>query len=94
VAAGDAALQLVRGALGDQPAVVEERDPVGQLVRFLEVLGGQEDRDPAGHEVADELPHGAAAAGSRPVVGSSRKMIRGSPTRPMARSSFRRMPPE
>ena len=32
--------------------------------------------------------------GSRPVVGSSRKMIRGSPTRVMARSSRRRMPPE
>jgi len=33
VAAGDAALELVRGALGDQPAVVEQRDPVGELVR-------------------------------------------------------------
>jgi hypothetical protein len=32
--------------------------------------------------------------GSRPVVGSSRKTIRGSPIRPMARSSRRRMPPE
>ena len=32
--------------------------------------------------------------GSRPVVGSSRKMIRGRPTRVIARSSRRRMPPE
>ena len=32
--------------------------------------------------------------GSRPVVGSSRKMIRGSPTSVIARSSRRRMPPE
>ena len=32
--------------------------------------------------------------GSRPVVGSSRKMISGSPMRVMARSSRRRMPPE
>ena len=32
--------------------------------------------------------------GSRPVVGSSRKMMRGSPTRVIARSSRRRMPPE
>jgi hypothetical protein len=63
VAAGDAALELVRGALGDQPAVVEQRDPVGELVGLLQVLGGQEDRDPAGHQVADDLPHGAAAAG-------------------------------
>src|SRR5689334_12431175 len=33
-------------------------------------------------------------SGSRPVVGSSRKMIRGSPMRLMAMSSRRRMPPE
>ncbi|WP_449290104.1 hypothetical protein [Nonomuraea zeae] len=32
--------------------------------------------------------------GSSPVVGSSRKMICGSPTSVMARSSLRRMPPE
>ncbi len=34
------------------------------------------------------------ASGSSPVVGSSRKMICGFPTRLMARSSLRRMPPE
>jgi hypothetical protein len=62
VAAGDAALELVRGALGDQPAVVEQRDPVGELVGLLEVLRGEEDGGPAGHQLADELPHGAAAA--------------------------------
>ena len=32
--------------------------------------------------------------GSRPVVGSSRKSTRGRPTRPIARSRRRRMPPE
>ena len=32
--------------------------------------------------------------GSKPVVGSSRKITRGSPTRVMARSSRRRIPPE
>ncbi len=32
--------------------------------------------------------------GSKPVVGSSRKMIRGSPTRVMAMSRRRFMPPE
>ena len=32
--------------------------------------------------------------GSNPVVGSSRKMIRGLPTSVIARSSFRRIPPE
>jgi hypothetical protein len=32
--------------------------------------------------------------GSSPVVGSSRKINAGSPTRVIARSSLRRMPPE
>jgi hypothetical protein len=63
VAAGDAALELVRGALGDQAAAVEQGDTVGELVGLLQVLGGQEDGDPAGHQLADELPHAAAAAG-------------------------------
>jgi hypothetical protein len=57
VAARDAALELVRGALGDHPAVVQQGDPVGQLVGLLQVLGGEEDRDPAGDQVADDLPH-------------------------------------
>ena len=37
---------------------------------------------------------GAARTGSKPVVGSSRKIRSGSPTRPSARSSRRRWPPE
>ena len=43
-------------------AVVEHRDPVGELVGLLEVLRGQEDRDAVGDEVADDLPHRVAAA--------------------------------
>ena len=66
MAAGDLALQLARGALGDQAAVVEYRDPVGELVGFLEVLGGEEHGDAAGHQAADDLPHGAAAARVKP----------------------------
>ena len=54
------------GALGDHPAVVEHRDPVGQLVGLLQVLGGQEDGDAAGHQVPDDLPHVAAAARVQP----------------------------
>ena len=60
--AGDEPLELVGGALGDQPAVVEDRDPVGELVGLVQVLRREEDRDAAGDEVADDLPHGAAAA--------------------------------
>src|ERR1700743_1356317 len=37
VAARDLALELVRGALGHQAAPVQHRDPVGQLVGFLQV---------------------------------------------------------
>src|SRR5262249_43793736 len=45
VPAGDHALELVGRALGDQRAVVKQRDPVGELVGLLQVLGGEEDRD-------------------------------------------------
>ena len=62
VPAGDAALELVGGALGHDPAVVEQRDPVGELVRLLQLLGGEQDGDAAGGQVADDLPHGPPAA--------------------------------
>jgi hypothetical protein len=45
------------------PAVVEHGDPVGELVGLLQVLGGEEDRDAAGDEIADDRPHRVAAAG-------------------------------
>ena len=41
--AADPALQLLGGALGDHLAVIEDDDRVGQLVGFVEVLGGQQD---------------------------------------------------
>ena len=63
VTSRDPAFELVGGALGDQATVVEDGDAVGKLVGLLEVLGGEEDGDPCGDEVADDLPHGAAAAG-------------------------------
>ena len=62
VAARDEPLELLRGAFDDQPAVVEQRDPVGEVVGLLQVLRGEEDGDAAGHEVTDDLPHAAAAA--------------------------------
>ena len=66
VPAGDAALELVGGALGHDPAVVKQRDPVGELVGLLQLLGGEEDGDAAGGEVADDLPHGLPAARVKP----------------------------
>ena len=62
VTAGDEALEFGRRPFGDEFALVEHRDPVGELVRLLQVLRGQEDRHAAGDEVADDLPHGVAAA--------------------------------
>jgi hypothetical protein len=52
VAAGDAPFQLVGGALGDDAAVVEDGDPIGELVGLVEVLGGEEDRDAGRGELA------------------------------------------
>ena len=62
MAAGDPALQLGRSSFGDDPPLVEHRDPVGQLVRLVEVLGGEQDGDSVRGELADDLPHGEAAA--------------------------------
>ena len=42
------------------------RDPVGELVGLLEVLGGEEDGHAAGHELADDRPHRAPAARVQP----------------------------
>ena len=54
----DAALELGRRALGDQPAAVDDADPVGQFVRLFQVLGGEEDgHAELGVEPADLLPH-------------------------------------
>ena len=40
----DGRLELVGGALGDLDAVVDDRDPVGELVGLVEVLRGQQHR--------------------------------------------------
>ncbi len=57
MAAGNQALELAGGALGNQAALVEHRDPVGQLIGFLEILGGKEDGHAVGHQIADDGPH-------------------------------------
>ena len=57
----DAPLQLVGRAEGEDPAVVDDRDPVAQLVGLGHVVGRQEDR-PAGDRGLpgeDELANGA-----------------------------------
>ena len=64
-------------------ALAAEKDP--RATRMVELM--RESRRTASHT-------SRRACGSRPVVGSSRKTSGGSPTRLMAMSSRRRMPPE
>ncbi len=59
----DLGLQFFGGAFGDEPAVVDDGDAVGELVGLLEVLGGEEDGGAAAHEVSDDLPEVEATAG-------------------------------
>ena len=92
--ARDAPLELAPGSLGDDPAAVKDRDPVGKLVGLVQILGGQEDRDAAGDQVADAVPHRAAAARIQAGRGLVEEDHLGEPTSVIARSSRRRMPPE
>jgi DNA-binding SARP family transcriptional activator len=62
VAAGDLALEGVGSALCNQVALVEHRDPVGELIGFFEILGSEENGHAVGHQLADDVPHGATAA--------------------------------
>ena len=60
--AADLGLQLGRRALGDDLAVVDDPDPVGERVGLLQVLGGEEDGHPVlGGEPRDLVPERGAA---------------------------------
>jgi hypothetical protein len=50
-------LELIGGAFGDDLAFVDDRDPVGELVSLVEVLGREQHRRPMGDERPDDLPH-------------------------------------
>jgi len=50
VPAGDAALELLGAALGHDPAVIEDRDPGGEVIRLV-----QEARKGQGFEVSDRI---------------------------------------
>src|SRR5207244_473065 len=52
----------VGGPLGHQPPPIEHRDAVGEVVRLIQVLRGEQDCDATGREVADNLPHGVTTA--------------------------------
>ena len=48
--------ELARRLVGDHPAVIDDRDPVAQLLGFLEIVGRQDDGDALGVEPADIVP--------------------------------------
>ena len=64
-------LQLLRRALGDDLAVVDDRQAIAQLVGLLEVLRGEEHGRAAGvdpaHLVPDRQPRGGVQTGRRLV---------------------------
>ena len=63
--AADALLELVGGALGDQGAVVDHRDPVGEAVGLVEVLGGQQHGRALGDPRLDHLPEARSGCAGR-----------------------------
>ena len=67
--AAEPRLELRRRALGDHPPDVHHGDPVGQLVRLVEVLGREQHRRAQRHHAADGLPHVRPAARVEPGGG-------------------------
>ena len=60
--AADGGLQLVGGALGDDAAVVDDRDGVGEAVGLFQVLRREEHRRAAADEGLDDVPQGESTA--------------------------------
>jgi hypothetical protein len=56
------ALELGRGPAGEGSAVVDDHDVVGEVVGFVEVLGGQYYVGSVGNEFADGFPQVDSAA--------------------------------
>ena len=79
VRAADLGLERGRRALGDDLAVVDDPDPVGELVGLLEVLGGEEDGRALVVERFDLLPDRLAAdrveAGGRLVEEEDARLV-------------------
>ena len=58
----DGRLELGRRPLGDDLAAVDDRDPLGEHVRLVEVLGGEQQGGAVGDQLADDVPHQRAGA--------------------------------
>ena len=59
-------LELLRRPFGDYLAVVDDHDAVGQSVGLVEVLRGQQDRDPPTGKGLDDVPRPLAARRIQP----------------------------
>ena len=64
--AAELRLELVGGAVGDDPALVDHGDAVGQLVRLLQILRGEQNGRAAADQRAHRLPHLGTAARVEP----------------------------
>jgi hypothetical protein len=89
------ALELVRRALDNDAAVVDDRESVGEVIGLVEVVGREEDGELFdGGQTGDLVPElRAGPPGRGPSSGSSRKRTVGRATRPTATSSLRSIPP-
>jgi len=67
--ATDLRLELIRGAAGDDLAVVDDGDGVGQLVRLFQVLGCQQQCRALTNQCPDDLPHAQSTAWIKPRRG-------------------------
>ena len=61
--------ELVGRPLGDDPATGDDRHPVGELLRLLHVVGGEEDRLAQLTQAGDHPPRLAARGGVEPCCG-------------------------
>ena len=74
----DRSLELAGSALGDDPSRVDDADPVGKLVGFLQVLRGENKVRPNSRlSRRTSSQTRSRLGGSSPVVGSSRKSTDG-----------------
>ena len=87
--------QLGRRAERDEPAAIDDRDPVGDLLDIAQVVARQQDRHALVPEADRSAPRVAARAStSIPAVGSSSATSAGLPTSASARPSRCRSPPD
>ncbi|MEU9845806.1 universal stress protein, partial [Actinomadura sp. NPDC048032] len=67
-AGADLGLQLPGRVLRDDPAVVQDRDPVGEPVGLVEVLRREQHGRAPGDQGADDVPHLVARPGVESVI--------------------------